>query len=80
MVSDYIKSKARFFVHNKRVKIEYECNTKIYFTITYKRKQEELFYRKQSGKFGCTCKYFSLHMKACSHITACKMFLEQRRR
>lgn len=65
-------------MRENRIKIDFESENKIYFTVETKEKHS-VIYDKMTKKFICDCKYFSLKSRECSHILAAKMFLESKK-
>jgi len=70
-----IERKARKIFREKRVRIDFESEKRIYFTI-YSREIHSVIFDKKKNEFKCDCKYFSVKQKECSHIKACKLLLK----
>jgi len=70
-----IEKKARKLFREGRVRLDFESEKRIYFTV-YSRDVHSLIYDKEKNDFKCDCKYFSVKQKECSHIKACKLLLK----
>jgi hypothetical protein len=70
------KIKVRRLVRENRVKIDFETEARIHFTV--KGSEEHyVIYDKIKNEFSCDCKWFALKKQECSHILACKLYLEK---
>ncbi|MFH8038854.1 MAG: hypothetical protein QXJ14_02490 [Candidatus Aenigmatarchaeota archaeon] len=69
----YKKLKAYRFLREKKVKLDFETEKRIYFTVK-SNEIHSVFFDKEKKEWFCDCKYFSLKLKECSHIIACKLF------
>jgi hypothetical protein len=70
-----IEKKARKLFREGRVRLDFESEKRIYFTV-YSRDVHSVIYDKEKNEFKCDCKYFSVKQKECSHIKACKLLLK----
>jgi hypothetical protein len=70
-----IEKKARKLFREGRVRLDFESEKRIYFTV-YSRDVHSVIYDKEKNDFKCDCKYFSVKQKECSHIKACKLLLK----
>jgi hypothetical protein len=70
-----IEKKARKLFREGRVRLDFESEKRIYFTV-YSRDVHSVIFDKEKNDFRCDCKYFSVKQKECSHIKACKLFLK----
>jgi len=75
MRSNFFKKlKASKLLREGNVRKDFETKNRIYFSV----KSSELhsvFYDKEKNVWSCDCKYFSIKLKPCSHIIACKMLI-----
>jgi len=60
-----------------KVKKEIETDKRIHFTVDTDSKNHSVIYDKIKGDWSCDCSYYSLKFKDCSHIIACRLFLER---
>jgi hypothetical protein len=70
-----IEKKARKLFKEGRVRLDFESEKRIYFTV-YSRDVHSVIFDKEKNDFKCDCKYFSVKQKECSHIKACKLLLK----
>jgi predicted nucleic acid-binding OB-fold protein len=70
-----IEKKARKLFIEGRVRLDFESEKRIYFTV-YSREVHSVIYDKEKNEFKCDCKYFSVKQRECSHIKACKLLLK----
>jgi hypothetical protein len=70
-----IEKKARKLFREGRVRLDFESEKRIYFTV-YSRDVHSVIFDKERNEFKCDCKYFSVKQKECSHIKACKLLLK----
>jgi hypothetical protein len=70
-----IEKKARKLFREGRVRLDFESEKRIYFTV-YSRDVHSVIYDKEKNEFKCDCKYFSVKQRECSHIKACKLLLK----
>jgi hypothetical protein len=70
-----IEKKARKLFREGRVRLDFESEKRIYFTV-YSRDVHSVIFDKEKNDFKCDCKYFSVKQKECSHIKACKLLLK----
>jgi ethanolamine utilization cobalamin adenosyltransferase len=70
-----VEKKARKLFREKRVRLDFESEKRIYFTV-YSREVHSVIFDKGKNEFKCDCKYFSVKQKECSHIKACKLLLK----
>jgi len=70
-----IERKARKIFRGGRVRLDFESEKRIYFTV-YSREVHSVIFDKEKNEFKCDCKYFSVKQKECSHIKACKLLLK----
>jgi hypothetical protein len=70
-----IEKKARKLFREGRVRLDFESEKRIYFTV-YSRDVHSVIYDKERNEFKCDCKYFSVKQRECSHIKACKLLLK----
>jgi len=70
-----IEKKARKLFREGRVRLDFESEKRIYFTV-YSRDVHSVIFDKEKNEFKCDCKYFSVKQKECSHIKACKLLLK----
>jgi hypothetical protein len=70
-----IEKKARKLFREGRVRLDFESEKRIYFTV-YSRDVHSVIYDKEKNDFKCDCKYFSVKQRECSHIKACKLLLK----
>ena len=70
-----IEKKARKLFREGRVRLDFESEKRIYFTV-YSRDVHSVIYDKEKNDFKCDCKYFSVKQKECSHIKACKLLIK----
>ena len=71
------RRKGYWLFRQGKVKKELETDKRIHFTIDTNSKNHSVIYDKMKGSFGCDCEFFSLKFKDCSHIIACRLFLER---
>ena len=72
------KIKARRLVREGKVKIDFENEARIHFSVIG-NETHYVIYDKIKDSYTCDCKWFSLKGKECSHILAAKMYLELKR-
>jgi len=77
MAMKEIERKARRLVKENRVRLDFETENRIYFTV-YSRDVHSVFFDKKKKEFVCDCKYFSVKGKECSHIKACKILMGEK--
>jgi predicted nucleic acid-binding OB-fold protein len=70
-----IEKKARKLFREERVRLDFESEKRIYFTV-YSRDVHSVIFDKEKNEFKCDCKYFSVKQRECSHIKACKLLLK----
>jgi hypothetical protein len=70
-----IEKKARKLFREGRVRLDFESEKRIYFTV-YSRDVHSVIFDKEKNEFKCDCKYFSVKQRECSHIKACKLLLK----
>jgi len=70
-----IEKKARKLFREGRVRLDFESEKRIYFTV-YSREVHSVIFDKEKNEFKCDCKYFSVKQRECSHIKACKLLLK----
>ena len=70
-----IERKARKIFRERRVRLDFESEKRIYFTV-YSREVHSVIFDKEKNEFKCDCRYFSVKQKECSHIKACKLLLK----
>jgi hypothetical protein len=70
-----IEKKARKLFREGRVRLDFESEKRIYFTV-YSREVHSVIFDKEKNEFKCDCKYFSVKQIECSHIKACKLLLK----
>ncbi|MCS7123311.1 MAG: hypothetical protein RMJ17_01920 [Candidatus Aenigmarchaeota archaeon] len=73
----YKKLKAYKLLREDKVKKDLETGKRIYFVVK-STEEYSVFFDKEKDKWFCDCKYFSLKLKECSHIIACKLYLKTR--
>lgn len=74
-----IYRKAKKILDNNNVTIEATTGNAVYFDVKVKDKVYNVFYLIRLNKWNCNCRWFSLKVKNCSHIIACKSFIQNRR-
>ena len=72
-----IRKKAFKLLRENRVKKELETELRIHFFVKGETEDHDVIFDKVKKSWSCDCRYFSLHQKECSHILACKLFLEK---
>ncbi|MEM5791143.1 MAG: hypothetical protein QXP77_03820, partial [Candidatus Aenigmatarchaeota archaeon] len=72
--------KAYSLFRQKRVRIEFETDKRIHFKVRGETDEHSVIFDKEKKEFTCDCKFFSLKQKSCSHILACRIFLEKLRK
>ena len=72
-----IQRKGEQLFREGRVKKDLETDKRTFFTVTSSEKHSVIF-DKRKNKWECDCKYFTLKQKECSHIYACKLYLQSR--
>jgi hypothetical protein len=75
MVLKELEKKARKLFREGRVRLDFESEKRIYFTV-YSRDVHSVIFDKEKNEFKCDCKYFSVKQRECSHIKACKLLLK----
>jgi len=70
-----IEKKARKLFREGRVRLDFESEKRIYFTV-YSRDVHSVIFDKEKNEFKCDCKYFSVKQRECSHIKASKLLLK----
>jgi hypothetical protein len=75
MVLKEIEKKARKLFREGRVRLDFESEKRIYFTV-YSREVHSVIFDKERNEFKCDCKYFSVKQRECSHIKSCKLLLK----
>jgi hypothetical protein len=74
-VSELVKQKSKNFVENGKVVKEFETQQRIHF-IVFSKTQHSVIFDKEKKEWSCDCQFFSLKQRECSHILACKLFLD----
>lgn len=72
-----IEKKGFWLFKSGRVKLDFETEKRIYFTVKGETETHSVIFDKTTKKFSCDCKWFSLKENECSHIFAVKLFLKQ---
>ena len=72
-----IREKAFKLLRENRVKKELETNLRIHFAVEGETEVHDVIFDKVRKIWSCDCRYFALHQKECSHILACKLFIEK---
>jgi len=70
-----IEKKARKLLRERRVRLDFISEKRIYFTV-YSREVHSVIFDKIKNEFKCDCKYFSVKGKECSHIKACRLLIK----
>lgn len=73
-ISEIVKQKSKNFVENGKVLKEIETSQRIHFTVFSKDLHSVIFDKKEKN-WRCDCQFFSLKQRPCSHILACKLYL-----
>jgi hypothetical protein len=73
-ISELVKRKGENLVRDGKVVKEFESSQRIYFTV-FSKSQHSVIFDKEREEWSCDCQFFSLKQKECSHILACKLFL-----
>ena len=71
-----VHKKAFELYKKKRIKVEVISLRRIHFKVM-SREEHSVIYDKIQKNFFCDCKYFTLKLKECSHIKACKLLLKK---
>jgi hypothetical protein len=74
VVSNFVKQKSIDLVKDKKVVKDLETLQRVYFTV-FSKDQHSVIFDKEKKEWSCDCQFFSLKQKECSHILACKLFL-----
>ena len=69
------KRKGYWLFKNGKVKKEIDTDKRIYFKVKGKTNEYSVIFDKNKNEFKCDCQFFSLKFTDCSHIIACKEFL-----
>ena len=72
-----IREKAFKLLRENRVKKEFETELRIHFSVKGETDLHSVIFDKTKNDWNCDCSYFALKEKECSHILACKLFLEK---
>jgi hypothetical protein len=72
--SELVKQKSKSLIENGKVIKEFETQQRIHFTV-FSNTQHSVIFDKEKKEWTCDCQFFSLKQKECSHILACKLFL-----
>lgn len=75
-ISEEVRKKGNTLLKLKRVIKELETESKIHFKVRGETDVHSVIFDKIRKRWSCDCLFFSLHTKTCSHIFACKLFLE----
>ncbi|MDI6806394.1 MAG: SWIM zinc finger domain-containing protein [Candidatus Aenigmarchaeota archaeon] len=78
-ISEIVKQKSKNFVKNGKILKEIETPQRIHFTVLSKDLHSVIFDKKEKS-WSCDCQFFSLKQKPCSHILACKLYLNLSRK
>jgi len=73
-----IRRKGWQLFKNNKVKVDMITDKRIYFTVKGSSEDHTVIYYRDSGELISDCKYFSLHLKPCSHIYACNLFFKEK--
>lgn len=72
------KRKGYWLFKNGKVKKEVDTPKRIHFTVINDGKENrQVMYDKKKDSWSCDCRYYALKLKDCSHILACKLFMEE---
>ena len=72
-----IRQKGRKLFAEGRVKKEVATMKRSHFKVSGETEDYSVIFDKQTEKFSCDCKYFTLKQKECSHIFACRVSEEK---
>jgi len=70
-----IYRKAKKILDINSISIKANTGNAVYFDVKVGDKVYDVYYLTRLNKWSCTCRWFSLKIKDCSHIISCKMFL-----
>jgi len=76
-VSWKTRRKGYWLFRNGKVRKELETEKRIHFTVNTDSKKHSIIYDKMKNEWSCDCPYYSLKFRDCSHIIACRLFLEK---
>jgi hypothetical protein len=71
------KRKGYWLFKNGKVKKEIESPNRVHFTVINNEEDKQVMYDKSKDNWSCDCRYYALKLKDCSHILACKLFMEE---
>lgn len=74
VVSKDTKKKAREIFDAGRIKKEMESAKRDYFVVQGDTAEHSVIHDKTKDDWFCTCKYWTLKQKVCSHILAARLF------
>lgn len=76
-VSWKTRRKGYWLFRQDKVKKELETDKRIHFLVEVDLKKHSVIYDKIKDNWTCDCQFYSLKFKDCSHIIACRLFLER---
>lgn len=75
--STEIKIKGRKLFSEGKARKEVDTQKRAHFRVIGETEEHSIILDKQTGKYSCDCKFFTLRQKECSHIFACRIFQEK---
>jgi len=69
--------KAEALLRLNRVKLDMKGSDKIYFTVKGDHETYSVIIHTKNSRCTCTCRYWSVTQRKCSHILACLLYLKK---
>lgn len=76
-ISKDVDKKGREIFDTGRVKKEMETDKRDYFVVQGDTEEHSVIHNKIKDEWVCTCKYWTLKQRVCSHILAAQLFMKK---
>lgn len=70
-----IYKKAKKILDNDNISIKAITGNAVYFDVKVNDKLYDVYYLTRLNKWNCSCKWFSIRTKDCSHIISAEVYL-----
>ena len=76
-ISRRVRAKGWYLFRNHRVALEMDSGRRLYFKVKGETDIHSVIFDREKSDWSCSCEYWTLKQKWCSHIYACWLWLKE---